>query len=348
MLNKLSRVFGLLFLIIVLCFVSGCAKGNIEKNMNPAEDIPVTLKLKWVHQAQFAGNYVAKERGFYRDEGLSVQLVPFSFESPTIDAVANGEADFGITGADELIVARSKGIPIKAIAVIYKITPVCVYALKESGITKPQDLLGKTVGLERGTNVDLLYYVMMSRLGINESTIKEISIGYDASELLNGTTDASTGYVINEPQQVIEAGHDVTTILVADYGANMYADVLFTTDDMITTKPDLVQEMLRATIRGWEYAIEHNGEAIDDVMKYATQSTRQHEQYMLEQSIPLINTGDGFIGWMNKEQWDLAQEILLEQGILDNPVNMNDVYTMQFLDQIYENTGEEDGAQQQI
>ena len=327
--EKIKKSYLFIFFVLILV-ISGCTQ-NIEEN----ELQEITVKLKWLHQAQFAGNYVAVEKGFYANEELKVNLVPFSFEDPTIDSVVNGTAVFGITGADELILARSKGLTLKAFAVIYKINPVCAYSLKESGITNPQDFIGKNIGLERGTNVETLYCAMMEKLDINRSQINELTIGYDATELLNGTTDVSTGYLINEPHQAIEAGYEVNTILMADYGVNMYADVLFATEDTINNNPELVEKFLRATLEGWQYAIDHNGEAIDIVLEYVNNGSRSHEMYMLNSSIPLIQTGETSIGWMEKDEWVQAQDILLEQNIIGAEINIENVYTMDFLEKIY-------------
>jgi len=327
--EKIKKSYLFIFFVLILV-ISGCTQ-NIKEN----ELQEITVKLKWLHQAQFAGNYVAVEKGFYANEKLKVNLGPFSFEDPTIDSVVNGTAVFGITGADELILARSKGLTLKAFAVIYKINPVCAYSLKESGITNPPDFIGKNIGLERGTNVEILYYAMMGKLDINRSQINELTIGYDATELLNGITDVSTGYLINEPHQVIEAGYEVNTILMADYGVNIYADVLFATEDTINNNPELVEKFLRATLEGWQYAIDHNGEAIDIVLEYVTNGSRSHEMHMLNSSIPLIQTGETPIGWMKKDEWMQAQDILLEQNITDAEINIENVYTMDFLEKIY-------------
>jgi ABC-type nitrate/sulfonate/bicarbonate transport system substrate-binding protein len=330
--EKIKKSYLFIFFVLILV-ISGCTQ-NIEEN----ELQEITVKLKWLHQAQFAGNYVAVEKGFYANEELKVNLVPFSFEDPTIDSVVNETAVFGITGADELILARSKGLTLKAFAVIYKINPVCAYSLKESGIANPQDFIGKNIGLERGTNVEILYYAMMGKLDINRSQINELTIGYDANELLNGITDVSTGYLINEPHQVIEAGYEVNTILMADYGVNMYADVLFATEDTINNNPELVEKFLRATLEGWQYAIDHNGEAIDIVLEYVNNGSRSHEMYMLNSSIPLIQTGETPIGWMEKDEWVQAQDILLEQNIVGAEINIENVYTMDFLEKISDET----------
>jgi ABC-type nitrate/sulfonate/bicarbonate transport system substrate-binding protein len=333
--NKKILVIVVIIVVVVgLYFVVIKKDNQVEKRYSgPVQE--VSLKLKWLHQAQFAGNYVAVEKGFYAENGLKVNLVPFSFESPAIDAVVKGDAMFGITGADELVLARANNIPIKAIAVIYKTNPVVAYALKKSGITKPQDFIGKTVGLEKGLNVEYLYSAMMGKLKIDRSKIKEVAIGYDATELLTGKTDVSTGYIINEPNLAIEAGQEVNTILVADYGVNMYADVLFAREDTIQTQPELVERFLRATLDGWQYAIEHEEEAVSMVLKYASSSTSIHQAHMLKSSIPLIHNGDFPLGWMEDNKWKEAEDILLEQKILKNPIIINDAYTMQFLNSIY-------------
>lgn len=304
-----------------------------KKYRGPVEE--VNLKLKWLHQAQFAGNYVAAEKGFYLDEGLKVNMLPFSFDDPTITSVAEGRDTFGITGADEVVLARAKGVPIKAFAVIYKINPVTAYALKSSGITKPQDFVGKTVGLEKGINIEYLYAAMMGKLGIDRNKVKEVTIGYDATELLAGKTDVSTGYITNEPQQVIEAGKEVNTILMADYGVNMYADVLFATEETINNRPELVSRFLRASLKGWQYAIEHEEEAVETTLKYTPKSTKAHEAYMLKSSIPLIHTGTTPLGMMEAKAWESVQNILIEQKILAKPIKIEEVYTLKFLDQIY-------------
>lgn len=328
----------MLRLFVLVLIVGGVYLQYGKAKLAPTDSGPieeVNLKLKWLHQAQFAGNYMAVEKGFYADEGLKVNMFPFSFDDPTITSVAEGRDLFGITGADEVVLARANGTPIRAIAVIYKINPVAAYALKSSGITKPQDFVGKKVGLEKGINIEYLYAAMMGKLGIDRKKIKEVAIGYDAKELLAGQTDVSTGYIINEPQQVIEAGREVNTILMADYGVNMYADVLFATEETIKNKPELVERFLRASLKGWQYAIEHEEESVEATLKYAPKSTKVHEAYMLKASIPLIHTGTSPLGMMEAKQWEQVQQILLEQKILDKPIKIEEAYTTKFLDQIY-------------
>lgn len=322
--------------VFILLSLNGCNDASTK------ELTPVVVQLKWLDQAQFAGNYVAKDLGYYEDMGLDVELRPFDFVRLPIEEVQNKNADFGITGADELLIAKINGKAdnVKAVAVIYKTNPVCLYSLAENEILSPSDLIGKTVGIEKASNgedinVGIAYYAMLSKLGINRSEINEVTIGYDASELLAAETDVSSGYIINEPYGVLEAGKEVNIILVADYGVNIYADVIIAHEDTINEKPELVLNFLKATLDGWQYAIEHEDEAVNIVLNYAQNANFEHQKYMLQKTIPLIHTGDSPLGWMNSNDWIRASDILFEQKVLSKEPDINSVYTNKFIEQLY-------------
>jgi len=316
-------------ILLAMALLAACVPPETEQPLDQ-----VTVKLKWVHQAQFAGMYVAAEKGFYKDQNLEVNLVPFSFEEPTLESVVEGKAVFGVKSASEIVQARAEGLPVRAFAVIYQDSPLCCYSLKGSGITSPQDFPGRTVGLKPG-QITIAYQVMLNKLGIDRNTITEVPIGYGVEELIGGTTDVSTGFSINEPHQVIEAGYEVNIMLFADYGVKVYDDVLFATEDTINNNPELVERFLRATLAGWRYAIQHEDEAVDMVLEYATDRTRTHEAYVLRQSIPLIHTGGSPIGWMERERWVHTHDVLLEAGAIEKGIDVDEVFTMQFLTQIY-------------
>lgn len=295
----------------------------------------VTLKLNWLHQAEFAGNYVAVEKGFYENQGLKVNIIPFDFNSSVTDSVISGEADFGVMGADVLLSSREQGIPIVAIAAIYKNNPAVMYSLKKNNIIRPQDFIGKTVGLETGSNTVYLYSAMMKRLNIDRSKINEVPIAYDAKEILDGSVDVATGYVINEPNIVKAENKDVNIIYMSDYGVDVYSDIIFTTENLINTNPDLVKRFLAATIDGWQYTIENPKEVVNIILKYATDSTRTHQENMLNDSIPLISTGVSSLGWMEQERWEQTYNILLDQKILSKPINITEAFNIKFLSDYY-------------
>lgn len=334
--NKKVIVVSLVFIaIFIIAYYSFSNLGSLNKNTHKENLIPINLQLKWKHQAQFAGHYVAIAKGFYQDEGMVVNPIAYDFKESVVDDVVSGRADFGTGAADEIIFARANGVPIKAIGVIYRINPITAYSLKKSGIIKPQDFIGKKVGIEKSANIKYLYSAMMSKLGIDRSKITEVPIGYDATELIKGDVDVATGYITNEPNLAKEAGYDVNTILMADYGVDMYADVLFTTEKMINEKPDLVEGFLRATIKGWQYALENENEAVDITLTYAKDSNKPHEAAMLHSSAPLIHTGTSALGSMDLSGWEIAQNTLLYEKLLSNPIDIKEAFTMQFLDKIY-------------
>ncbi len=328
--------FILVFVVIIITILFFYFKKIDNKKYNiPNQE--VSLKLNWLHQAEFTGNYVAVEKGFYNDVGLKVNIIPFDFKSTVVESVMSGESQFGVIGADSLLSAREQGMPVVAIAVIYKTNPATMFSLKKSGIINPQDFIGKIVGIEKGSNTEYLYAAMMQRLNIDRSKIKEISIGYDAKEIIDGSVDVSTGYIINEPNLVKEAGYSVNTMLMSDYGVDVYSDVIFTTENLIKTDPDLVSRFLIATLNGWQYTIENEKEAVNIVLKYATDSTKTHQSNMLSDSIPLINTGKSSLGWMELSRWEQTYNILLEQKILSKEINIKDAFNMKFISDFYFN-----------
>lgn len=226
-----------------------------KTDMATAPLTKVGMEMKWLPQSQFAGTYVALEKGYYKAEGLNLSIMPFALDKQPIDSVVNGDVQFAVIGADAVLAAREAGIPVKAIAVIYKTNPVVAYSLTSSGIKTPYDFVGKTIGLK--PDIQVLYNAMMNKLGIDRAKTKEVEVGYDASELLSGKVDVSTGYIFNEPQQARDAGKDVEIIPVSNYGVNMYADVLIAREDYILNNRDTVQKFVNATLKGWNYAIQY-------------------------------------------------------------------------------------------
>jgi NitT/TauT family transport system substrate-binding protein len=320
--KKLILAVFLVCILVVSCTVEESKPKNLQ---------PVSVRLKWLHQAQFAGMYVAKEKKIYQEEGLNVTLNSYDYVHRPIEYLAEGKNVFGVIGADELLIEREKGIPVKAVAVIYKKNPVVLYSLKSSGINMPEQLIGKRIGIEKSGNVEYMYRAMLFNTGINSSRVKEIPIGYDDTELINNITDVSTGYLINEPQLAIEKGYEVNMMLPEEYGVHMYADVIVTTEDMIKNNPDLVRRFVKATLTGWDYALKNEKETTDFVMLYSKDTSKLHQQNMLHSSIPLISTGDSVLGFMDKDKWENTKKILVSSKLLSDNISIDEAYTNEFI-----------------
>ncbi|MBE2201972.1 MAG: ABC transporter substrate-binding protein [Anaerolinea sp.] len=324
-----------IFLIIVSIVIvaSGC---NTAADNKPLDQI--TVQLSWFHTAEFAGFYVAAQQGFYAAENLDVTLVAGGPEVNPVAEVLAGNAQFGVTAGDNIIRARANGDEVTAVASIYQHSPLIVMALADSDIKRPQDLVGKTVGVispNLDTTWDIQFVAMLNHLGIDiaDMTLIPIENYHGAAELVSGRMDAASGFFsINEPVQARLDGDEITTIFYSDYGILLYANPIFTTNDLINTQPDLVQRFVRATIRGYLLAIEQPEQTVTDVLQYDANLTQEGELATLLAQIPLINTGYTRVGQMEANVWQTTADILLEQNVITTPVNINTVYTNTFID----------------
>ncbi|MDO8281554.1 MAG: ABC transporter substrate-binding protein [Thermodesulfovibrionia bacterium] len=324
-------------IILIICFVTiitivfiSCNNGSTNKNV----DI-VSVRLKWFHQAQFAGLYIAEDMGFYRAEGLNVELRPGGQDFSAVKLVAAGSEDFGIAGADEILIAREKGMPLVAIAVIFQKSPVCFFSKKDSGIKSPYDFVGRRVAMQYGTNVRNEYVAMMRKLGVDMSKVIEVPSRFDMQQFFEGKVDVWNGYVINERLAAEEHGFNVNLICPSEYGIDMYSDTLFTTEKMIMNRPDVVRKMVKATIEGWKSALADREYTVKAVLKRDSRLNAEHERRMLDAEADLIaarEVNQHRIGWMDKQVWESMQLTLASIGILrNNSFDVRDVYTNVFL-----------------
>ena len=294
---------------------------------------PVTVQLRWTHNAQFAGMYAAEQKGYYAAEGLAVTFVEGSGNLDFIQPVLDGNAQFSITNADSLVLARAENKPVRAIATIYRRSPTVYLTLAESGIKKPQDFVGKRIRAVPASTPML--HTMMARVGIAQNQYTEVNVAATLTPLYSGEVQVSAGFVTNEVLTAQAAGYKLNIIYPDDYGIHFYADTIFTTDDLVAKNADLVRRFLRATLKGWTYAIENPAQVGALVQKYNVTADAALENAKMAASIPLVNTGEDYIGWMKPEIWAGMEKILREQGVLTKPVDVTQVYTMEFLKEIY-------------
>ncbi len=323
-----SRNLTLVALLCISTGLFGCA--SAAPTQTP---IPVTVQLTWTHQAQFAGFYAADQNGYYAAEGLKVAFLEGGPSVDLLTPVLSGAAQFGETTPDALLSARADGKPLRAIAAVYRRSPGVYMALASSGITRPQDFVGKKIQLSpRGVP---LLRAMLARVGVRPDQYTTVDSTPDLGPFFAGQVDVRSVFVTNEVLTAREQGYKVNLISPDDYGIHFYADTLFTTDDLIARNPDLVRRFLRATLKGWTYAVEHVNEVGPMVLKYKPNADVKHETAFMSASLPLVNTGEDFIGWMKSEAWAGMAQTLRAQDVLTRPVDVTQVYTLQFVQEIY-------------
>jgi NitT/TauT family transport system substrate-binding protein len=291
----------------------------------------VSVRMKWFHQAQFAGFYIASEKGYYKEANLDVALNPGGPDFPAVQMVAGGSEDFGVTSADQILIARGRDVPVVALAVLYRKSPFVLFSLKSSNIERAEQFAGKRIGVKLGGNEELVYRAVLKKAGLDGKNMNETAVKFDMTPLLTGQLDVWPGYVINEVLSAKEKGFDVNIIWPDSYGINLYADTLFATEKLLREKPDVVKRFVAATLKGWDYAVKNPEEAAKATLKYGNKLSYEHELAMMKASIPLLLPDKRPIGTMDAAEWKRLNDVLAEGGFLKRAVELDKAYSASYL-----------------
>lgn len=295
------------------------------------EDLaPFDVQLKWFHQGQFAGIYMADHDGIYHSKGLDVHIHALKEGMDPLEELVSKNADAAIISADELVIAREQGHPLVAVAVVFKRSPVALFALEESGIRSADDLAGSIIGLERSENVRFMVKGALRNMGHDLSSFEFVDIGYDASALLAGDVDVSTGYVSNEPFEVIQAGKNVTVWLAADYGYSTYADVIAVREGSLVDDFSDIRAFTRATMQGWNLVLQNVSRAVD-VTAELSGNPPAEERYQIKKLIPLMFRPDRPIGVMSESSWQLLIDEMHAAGLIDKKIEAKRCFTNELM-----------------
>jgi NitT/TauT family transport system substrate-binding protein len=322
-----------LLLIIVLALSLIGQSACVSAAPATPQITPITVQLQWTHQSQFVGLYNADQKGYYAAEGLKVTFIQGGAEVDNLASVLDGRALFGVATAEQVLAARSQGKRLTAIATIYRRSPIVFFALASSGITRPQDFSGKTIRVAI-TLIPTLH-AMLGKVGITPDQYKGVFLPSDVAMFATGDVPIWGAYSNAMLLTVQQAGYAVNVIYPDDYGVHFYGDVLFTAEDTIRQQPDLTLRFLRASLKGWTYAIENAEAASQLVAKYEPKADPALESLRMTASLPLVNTGEDFVGWMKPEVWAGMEQTLRQQSVLTSTLDINQVYTLQFLEEIY-------------
>lgn len=283
----------------------------------------VVLQLKWFHQFQFAGYYAAKEKGFYDELGLDVEIKQRDLKYNNVEEVIKGKAQYGIADSI-LILYKSHGEPVVIVSPIFQHSASALISLKSSGINSPYDLGEKDV-LFYPNDVDgFAILAMFKKLNLKPNLIREREKN-DYLKLINKEIDAIPVYLSNEPFYFKEKNIDINIINPSNYGFDFYGDILFTSEDEVKNHPQRVQKFKEATLKGWNYALDHQEEIIQLIHnKYNSSKSLEHLRYEAKAIEKLIMREIVPLGSVDKGRVRYISDLYNEYGSKVESFNIND------------------------
>lgn len=302
---------------------------NRRKNILSKKLEKITIQLKWINQAQFAGIYVAEEKGFFSEEGIDARLLQGGPGINIEKRVVRGKVDIGISSFDSLLVSRDKGLPLISIAQIVQGSTQGLITKKSSRINQPFEMNGESMGTFGGSNV-YQQMAFLKKFKIEDGD--EIILQESIEDFTEEKIDIGAITVYNELQEVFFKGigpRELNIFLYHRYGVGMLEDTIIVREKWLNENRDLAKRVKNAIIRGWKYAILNQKEAIDIVMKHVDPETTTREQqgqmlrvispYIVPQGFPIQNIGMFVLPHMQK-----TANILYEYDITSEPANVRE------------------------
>ncbi len=324
---RIRRIIALLAAVIVVA--AACSTPS-----TPAELKPIRLQLQWFPQAQFAGYFAALEKGYYKDEGFDVTILPGAVEIVPAVVVEGGQAEFGISWVPRMLAPRESGADGVVIAQIFQRSPTLQVSFKDRNITKPEDLAGKKVGAW-GFGNEAELYAGLIKAGLDPADPASVSIvaqQFDMEAFAAGEIDAAQAMIYNEYAQVLEkinpatgalyTADDLNVISWEDYGTSMLQDAIFASEAWLAEagNEDVAVKFLKASFKGWIFCRDNQAECVDIVLKSDAALPKGHQTWQLNEVNGIIWPSPNGIGITDGAAFDRTVQVALDGKILSKPV----------------------------
>jgi NitT/TauT family transport system substrate-binding protein len=286
---------------------------------------PISIQLKWVAQGQFAGYFVAQSKGFYKDAGLDVTIKPGGPDIAPEQVIAGGGADVIVDWMPAALAAREKGVPLVNIAQIYEKSGLMLTCRKDSGVKTPADFKGKTLGVWFYGN-EYPFLAWMAKLKYattgGPGGVTVLKQGFNVDPLLQKQAACISTMTYNEYWQVLESGMKPDRLVVFKYedeGVATLEDGLYTTDAKLADPAmlDRLARFVKASVKGWEYATQHQDEAVKIVLAADTTGaqTELHQKHQMAEVAKLVAASHGHgVGYLDPAAYDRTVSVLLSSG----------------------------------
>jgi len=316
-------------IMLILLVATGCGKTNsttpTPETGTPGKLDKVTLQLKWLPQSQFMGYYVAQAKGYYKDAGIDIEILPGGSDIIPEQQVYNGVANIGITWVSSLMKYQSKGWGLVQTGQIFQKSAMLLVSKASTGINSPADLKGKKIGSWFGGN-EYEIYALLEANGLKKDTdLKMVQQDYTMNQLLKDEIDAASAMTYNEYGLLLESGlkeSDLHVLNMNDAGVAMLEDCLFVNSEWISKNEDLYVRFMKASIKGWAEA-SANPEAAGKIVYEVDKSVSlDHQVYMAKEVAKLVVPKDfdpTKIGYIDTAAVKQTADLALKYGLLSKP-----------------------------
>jgi putative hydroxymethylpyrimidine transport system substrate-binding protein len=331
LLTDLTRVAALASLAALSLAAAGCGTAKDPEGRR------VSLALDWFPNSNHAGIYEAVKRGYFRDEGLDVNVYTPSDPSTVLQTVGIGRDDFGISYQPDLLQARSQGIPVVSVLGIVQHPLNSVMALETSGIKRPGDLKGKKVGHPNIASNKAMLATMLATDGLKLSDVQLIDVGFDlVPALLSGQVDAVVGAYWTHESIVMELeGHRVNVMRMEQWGVpDFYELILVTNETMLRERRDVVERFTRAFRKGFEATLAEPQRAIDSLLELNPGTVNEPvERRGVELLVPMWKAEAPRFGWQAADRWQGFTDWMKGQGFVQQTLDPSKAFTNEFADE---------------
>ncbi len=305
----------------------------------PPADQPltkITLAMGYSPSVQFAPFYMAQSRGYFEEAGLDVTY-RYGFETDLLKLVGTNELPFMIGSGEEVILGRSQGLPVRYVMRWYREFPVVMFAKADSGITSPEDLAGKKLGLPGLFGASYIgWEAMVYATGLDEREVTLQSIGFtQATAVSQGLVDAAMDYVVNGPVQLKLAGEETVVLRVSDY-VDLPSNGIITNEQTIRDHPELVRALVSALIKGLRDTLADPDAAFEASLAAVPEAGGQQSavsRAIFDESLKLWQASDEELGISDPLIWQKGAEFMAEMGLIQTAVAAEDLFTNDFVGQ---------------
>lgn len=292
-----------------------CATASAAEPIKKATFIPL-----WLPQAQFAGYYMAAEKGIYLKHGIDLTIINGGPTRSPAEYLRDGRADFAALWLTTALQLRDEGLPLVHIAQIVQQSSMLLVARKDLGIRTLTDLEGKKVGLWGG-DFDIPSQSVFAQQRL---TVKPVQQSATVNLFLRGGVVAASAMLYNEYHTLLNAGlnaDELTVFPLKDHGANYPEDGLYTLENTVARDPELVAVFVRASLEGWDYAFAHPEETLDVILRILKEASlpanRMHQRWMLARMQELMRPADSqdAVGTLNRKDYQVVTQELRRRGL---------------------------------